>query len=297
MAAARTSTARPRPDAALGAIEGAVAVALAQAGVEAGALDAAAFRLAGADWPEDFALLERELRARLGLRAAPLVVNDALGALRAGSPGWEGIAIVAGTYNAVGARHAGRAFHVGFWPDGAGGRHLGDEALRAVYRAGLGLGEPTALSERAFALYGVPDTLALLHAFTRRGGLPESDGDRMAPVVLDLAGEGDPVAAAIVAGKGAILGRQARVSAQRVGLPLAGARVVLTGGVFAHPSDRLADAALAELPGAEPVRHGPPPVAGALLLALDRIGVAGDAAVLPSSDGRSARWAPSLSSV
>ena len=77
----------PSPDAALGAIEGAVAVALAQAGVEAGALDAAAFGLAGADWPEDFALLERELRTRLGLRATPLVVNDALGALRAGSPG------------------------------------------------------------------------------------------------------------------------------------------------------------------------------------------------------------------
>ena len=37
---------------------------------------------------------------------------------------------------------------------------------------------------------------------------------------------------------------------------------------------------MAELPGAIPVRHGPPPVAGALLLALDRLGVRGDAAAV-----------------
>jgi len=288
------------PDAALGAIAGAVSVALAEAGLEPAALDAAAFSLAGADWPEDFELLDRELRERLGLRPPPVVVNDALGALRAGSPGWTGLAVVAGTYNAIGARHEGRTFHVGFWPDGAGGRHLGDEALRAVYRADLGLGGRTVLSERAFALYGVPDATALLHAFTRRGGLGEAEGDRMAPVVIDAADAGDPVATEIVTGKGRILGRQARISAERVGLPLAGARVVLTGGVFGHPSALLADTVMAELPGAVALRHGPPPVAGALLLALDRLGVDGDAAVaagaLSTSHGRSPEWAPSPSS-
>ena len=57
------------------------------------------------------------------------MVNDALGALRAGSPDWTGIAVVSGTYNAIGARHPdGRVFHLGFWPDGAGGRELGREA-------------------------------------------------------------------------------------------------------------------------------------------------------------------------
>ena len=76
---------------------------------------------------------------------------------------------------------------------------------------------------------------------------------------------------------------------------------MLTGGVFAHPTERLADATMAELPGAVAVRHGPPPIAGALLLALDRLGVRADAAAVALGpplrpDGRSARWAGSPSS-
>ncbi len=76
---------------------------------------------------------------------------------------------------------------------------------------------------------------------------------------------------------------------------------MLTGGVFGHPTGRLADATMAELPGADPVRHGPPPVAGALLLALDRLGVRPDPAVVgaslssPARAGRSDPWAGSPS--
>jgi N-acetylglucosamine kinase-like BadF-type ATPase len=287
------------PERAVDAIEAAARQALATAGVAADAIGAAAFSLAGADWPEDFALLEPALRHRLGLAAPPLVVNDALGALRTGSPDWTGIAVVSGTYNAVGARHAGEVFHLGFWPDGAGGRHIGRSGLDAVYRAALGIAPATALAERALALYGVRDAIALLHEFTRRGGLGDSEHDRLAPVLLDVADGGDAIAQAIVADAGRVLGRQARASAAQIGLPLEGARVVLTGGVFEHPTDRLAAATMAELPGAVPVRHGPPPIAGALLLAFDRLGVAVDASAvaagLPATDGRSARWAASPS--
>jgi len=286
----------PTPEAGMDEMEAAARQALASAGVTADAIGAAAFSLAGADWPEDFALLEPGLRDRLGLSATPLVVNDALGALRAGSPDWTGVVAVSGTYNAVGARNArGEVFHLGFWPDGAGGRHIARSGLKAVYRAALDMGPATALSERAFALFGVGDAIALLHEFTRRGGLEDSDKDRLAPVLLDLADEGDAVAQAIVAEAGRVLGTQSRASAAQLGMPLEGTRVVLTGGVFEHPTDRLAAATMAELPGAVPVRGGPPPIAGALLLAFDRLGLAIDAsrvaAGLPATDGRSARWA------
>jgi N-acetylglucosamine kinase-like BadF-type ATPase len=163
------------------------------------------------------------------------------------------------------------------------------------------MGPPTVLTERALALFGASDGLGLLYAFTRRGGLPEADQDRLAPVVLDAADEGDAVAQAIVAHKGSVLGRQARACAAQLDLPVAGSRVVLTGGVFGHPTERLAAATMAELPGAIPVRGGPPPVAGALLLALDRLGVRVDeaavAAGLPfqAPEGRSAPWAASPS--
>jgi N-acetylglucosamine kinase-like BadF-type ATPase len=294
----------PTPATALAEIARTAAAALADAGVAPGAVTSAAFSLAGADWPEDFALLERELTARIGLSEPPLVVNDSIGALRAGSDDWTGIAVVAGTYNAIGARHPdGRVFHLGFWPDGGGARDLAREGLRAVYRARMGIGADTALTGLALEFYGEPDPLALLHAFTRRGGLGEPERDRFAAVVIDAADDGDPVARGIVDGKATILGVQARATAAQLGLPLAGTRVVLSGGVFSHASERLARGVMAELPGAVAVREAPPPVAGALLLALDRVGVsvgaadvgAGLQAHLPS-EGRSARWAASASS-
>jgi N-acetylglucosamine kinase-like BadF-type ATPase len=290
------------PDAAIEAIAAAARQALDAAGADGDAVGAAAFSLAGADWPEDFTLLERGLRERLALPAAPLIVNDAIGALRSGSPDWTGISVVSGTFNAVGARHPdGRVFHVGFWPDGAGGRDIAREGLRAVYHEALGMGPPTVLTERALALWGVSDGMALLYEFTRRGGLSEAEQDRLAPAVLDAADEGDAVAQTIVEGMGSILGRQARACAAQLDLPIAGSRVVLTGGVFGHPTERLAAATMAELPGAIAVRGGPPPVAGALLLALDRLGVRVDeaavAAGLPfkAHTGRSAPWAASHS--
>jgi len=292
----------PTPADAVEAMAAAVGQALAGAGVTAGELGAASFSLAGADWPEDFTLLQRTLKERLGLAEEPLVVNDALGALRGGSPDWTGVALVSGTYNAVAARGPdGEAFHLGFWPDGAGGRDLARAGLRAVYHAHLGMGLETGLTEHALRLFGARDAIDLLHVFTRRGGLPEQEGDRLAPVVLDLADEGDAVARAIVEEKGRILGRQGKACADQIGLALKGTRIVLTGGVFGHPSERLADAAMAELPGGVAVRHPPPPIAGVLLLALDRLGMAVGAEAVaaglpdPVPDGRSARWAGSPS--
>ncbi|MEA2380078.1 MAG: hypothetical protein QOH72_49 [Solirubrobacteraceae bacterium] len=283
------------PAAALDAVGVAVRGALAEAGAGCDAVVAAAFSLAGADWPEDFALLERELPERLGLRDTPTVVNDALGALRSGSSErWEGVAVVSGTYNAVGARRAdGSVFHLGFWPDGAGARNLADEALKAVYRAELELGPATSLTALALDLYGVADPIALLHEFTCRGGLQEGDQDRLAPLVLDAADAGDAVARDIVVGKGRVLGGQARACAQRAGLALDGTLVVMTGGVMRHPSDLLAGAVMAELPGAEAVRPAAPPVIGALLLAFDRLGVAADSGALAAGldfDARSPGW-------
>jgi hypothetical protein len=100
-----------------------------------------------------------------------------------------------------------------------------------------------------------------------------------------------------VADAGRVLGGQARASAARLDLPVAGSRVVLTGGVFGHPSDALADATMAELPGGVAVRHGPPPVVGAHLLGFDRLGLQVDPGALSQSldEGGRSPWAASAS--
>src|SRR5439155_17197564 len=113
---------------------------------------AAAFSLAGADWPEDFELLRARLTDALALRVVPLVVNDGIGPIRSGTDDGVGAAVVVGTWGAVGARNArGDVFHLGFWPDSVGGAALAHEGLAAVWRAGLGLGPQTSLAERALA--------------------------------------------------------------------------------------------------------------------------------------------------
>jgi N-acetylglucosamine kinase-like BadF-type ATPase len=249
-----------------------VETAFADAGTTARAVAGSVLSLAGADWPEDLRLLEAFARDRLGL-AAPLVVNDAIGAIRSGSATWEGIAVVCGTFNAVGARHrSGAVFHLGFWPDRTGSYDLSTAALKAVYRAGLGLGPETALTARALATYGADDPLELLHHFTRRGHPGMGELVRMTPIVLDAAAHGDDVAVAIVADAGRMLGDEARVAAQRVELPLTGTPVVLSGGVLSHRSSVLVDRIMDRLDGAVAVRTGVPPVVGAVLLAIDRAG-------------------------
>jgi N-acetylglucosamine kinase-like BadF-type ATPase len=252
-----------------------VRAALTSAGATGSDVRAAAFSLAGADWPEDFELLGAELPRALGLAGAPVVVNDAVGAIRCGTPDGVGVAVVCGTYGVVGSRNRrGDVFHIGFWPDRTGAYYLGDDALRAVWREGLELGPPTALTQLALERYGAADALDLLHRFNRRD-VPAPAVAAMAGDVLELADAQDPVAAAIVAEHGRILGDEARSAAAHVGLAGTPFTLVFAGGVLRHPaSSLLADTIAARVPEAVPVRATDEPVVGALLLAFDRAGIA-----------------------
>jgi len=261
---------------ALDAIAAACQDALFEAGAAAADVQAACFNLAGADWPEDIELLGRAIPELVGLRCEPLVVNDAIAPIRAGTVDGAGVSVVCGTFGTTAARNReGRTYHVGFWPDMTGGRGLGRDGLAAVWRSGLGLGPETALTARALTEYAVDSPIELLHVFTRRQGLAEREKERFAPAVLDEAAAGDAIAAGIVAGHGRVLAGQARSCAAAVELaePFP---VVLTGGVFQHPSAVLADAIMAGIPGGRPVRVPHAPVIGALLLAFDRAGVEPD---------------------
>jgi N-acetylglucosamine kinase-like BadF-type ATPase len=265
-------------DVALGELARLCTDALAEAGATGTDLAAAAFSLAGADWPEDITLLADEVRTRVGLAVDPIVVNDALGGMRLGAPEFEGIGIVCGTFNAVCARHRdGAVFHCGFWPDRTGGYDLAQEALRAVYREALDLGPATTLTKHLCEHYLVDDGWELMHLFNARGAFGNFTAhETITPLLLDEAEGGDEVARALVVQSGNWLGDQGRASAQRVGLDLAGAPVVFTGGVLNHPSTLIVDTAMQHLPGAVVVRPTAPPVVGALLLAFDQLGLRPD---------------------
>lgn len=269
--------------AALANVAAAVDDALREAGVAAPELAAAAFSMAGADWPEDFAFLRAELRARWG--GAPLVVNDAVGALRGGSPQGTGVAVVCGTYAVSAARAPdGRVWHASFWQETGGGVKLGEEALRVACRAQLGIDPATTLQRAVPAALGHDSVEGALHALTARdAGDRTARVARLARVVLDEAAAGDPAAAAIVAAEGRTLADYALAAARRVGIERTPFRLLLTGGVFRHPSDAL-ERALGERlralnPGVAPFRGHGEPILGALLLAAEGAGVAVDDAV------------------
>src|SRR5262249_42810520 len=82
-------------------------------------LAASCFSMAGADWPEDFEVIRCELEAR-GYRGNLTIYNDAIGALRAGSPDGFGVAVGCGAGPATGARSPHRRlWHNRVWR----GRH------------------------------------------------------------------------------------------------------------------------------------------------------------------------------
>jgi len=261
---------------AVAAIEDAACTALGAARARSSDLRAACFSLAGADWPEDIEFLTKAMRSR-GLGREATIVNDALGALRAGSEDGTGVAVNCGTGLAVGARNStGAAWHGSFWLEPNGARDMAEAALAAIVRSDLGLEQGTSMTQRALDHFGAGDVETLLHALTMRKKENRPRIDGLALILLDEADAGDTVAADIVRRIGGEIAKYVLVAAEKVQLsgcwPL-----VLTGGVFRHHSehlaDALADATRARHPHVRVLRARFEPAVGALLLAFDAAGV------------------------
>jgi N-acetylglucosamine kinase-like BadF-type ATPase len=267
----------PSADAALEQAESAVLKGLHDAQVAPHELLIGAFSMAGADWPEDFSLLESAMAQR-GFGRRAIVVNDAMGALRAGSADGTGVAVVCGTGAAVGARGPdGRTWHSSWWQETQGSRHLAHKALNAVYRAELGIDPPTKLTARALAIFDRDTVEEVLYLFTSRTTRPRPDVAPFTWALLEEAAGGDATAQRIVDEHGTALGKYAEVAARRVGLAGAPFTLVLAGGVLRHSCPFLPRAIVEQVrtssPEARPTMSRYEPVVGALFLALEAVGV------------------------
>jgi N-acetylglucosamine kinase-like BadF-type ATPase len=261
----------------------AVTQALAVAGLAPEDVTHATFSLAGADWPEDMLDLGAAL-APLAPHAAVAVINDAIGALRAGTPDGVGVSVVCGTGGCVGARSAaGAVWHSSWWALHSGAWAIGHDALTRVYDAELGLGPQTALTEAALRTYDASSTEDVLHQFTRRGGRPDWESALFAPAVLRAALDRDEVAEALVREHGARLGSFAQVAVRKLGLEGPFPLVLLGGVLRGEGAELIVEEILARVAGGVPIRPGREPAAGALLDALDRAGAHADLAVLDGS--------------
>jgi N-acetylglucosamine kinase-like BadF-type ATPase len=228
--------------------------------------------MAGVDRPRD-AEVVRGILVRIGQRAQPFVVNDALIALEAGVPGGPGIVVVAGTGSiAYGRDAAGRAARAGGWGhvlgDEGSGYWIGRQALRAVVRAADGRGRATALTRRVLAHYQVERASDLVWE-VYHGGLKPTAIAALAAEVGAAATEGDTLATQIVDAGAAELAGAAVSVARRLGFD--GCPVVLAGGVLrgvAPLRDRVLENLRQVLPNGEAHVLDIEPAHGAARLAL-----------------------------
>jgi N-acetylglucosamine kinase-like BadF-type ATPase len=237
------------------------------------------FCVAGADFAADVRMLTQAF-AGAGVADRVSVHNDAFAALRAGAPEGWGVVVVCGAgVNAAGvgperrtARLAGIGDLSGDW---GGGEGIGREALAAAVRARDRRGPPTDLARRVPERLGVRRPIDVARRIYE-GRMSDRRLEELAPLVFEVAGQGDPVARAIVdrladelAAMAVAIARQLRITRREVD-------VVLTGGVFRATDlafyERLEGGLRDGVPNARIHRLRDRPVLGAALIGLDELG-------------------------
>ncbi len=218
---------------ALAALDEAVGAAFAAAGLPRRPVASACLGLAGADRPDDQAVIQEWAR-RVRLAGHIEVTSDAAILLAAGTPAGCGLVLIAGTGSiAFGQRADGRRERAGGW-----GHLLGDEgsayalamaALQAVARAADGRGPATRLTDRFLSHFGLRQPQELI-AVVYRSGRDRADFAALAPLVIETA-EGDAVAALVVEAGAQELARAGEAVARRLGWD-GPVPVALSGGLL-----------------------------------------------------------------
>ena len=251
--------------------------ALQAAGISRAQVAAAGFGLAGYDWPEDRAPYVEIIDA-LELGGPFELVNDALiGLLIGAAAGW-GVCVSAGTScNCYGRNELGTIGRVtGFsnlFAEYGGAHEIVARARQAVARAWTRRGPETQLTEAFRTLTGAVDVEDLLAGLVRGRYRIAAD---QAPLVFEVAAQGDEVARAIISWAGRELGDLAVGVIRQLGLEEAAFDVVLSGSVYSQNSSLLEGTRAmieAVAPRARLVLLETPPVLGAVVLAMEQLGL------------------------
>ena len=258
-------------------IKKAIDGALETAGLTLDQISGIGMGVAGADLPEDYVMLEKELFTPL-LGGLPRVFrNDSMGGLRGGTKDPFGIVIACGTgCVCAGVNRAGKETRVGGiseeFGDMVSGSSLGEEGLKAVWRSRDGITGPTLMTQKFVERSGCPDADALFHEMYYRR-ITYDDLQPMAKLVFDAAHEGDAIACDILEWGGKYLGEMVAAVARHLDMCRDTFDVVMTGSVFKGASPVLMDAMTTrihrECPEARCVRALFEPVVGALLLGIE----------------------------
>ena len=237
------------------------------------------FCLAGADLPSDD---RRILRAidRHAWTGDRVLRNDTFAVLRAGTERTWGVGVVCGSgTNCSAVAPDGRTYRLpalgwiaGDW---GGGGDIGEAAVSYAMRSHDGRGERTLLERTVPAHFGVKTPRQLMEEF-HFGRLDESRATELAPVVFAAARAGDAVARSIVDRQADEVVTMTATAMRKLRMTALDTHVVLGGGVFRNryaPFTRRMEGGIrAHAPAASITVLHAPPIVGAALLGLDKIG-------------------------
>lgn len=265
----------------LDGVEEVVDVLCRRAGVDPGRPLArlGVFCLAGADLPADDRRILRWLERRSWTDEL-LLRNDTFAVLRAGTDRTWGVGVVCGFgTNCSAVSPTGRTYRLpalgwiaGDW---GGGSDLGTAALWYAIRSEDGRGERTSLATAVPTHFGLRRSRDVMEAlyFGRLGATRVAE---LSPLVFGAAAVGDGVARSIVDRQADEVVTMATTAIRRLRMAKLDVHVVLGGGIFRNRFppffSRIDDGVAAVASRARVTVLTAPPVVGAALLGLDRIG-------------------------
>jgi N-acetylglucosamine kinase-like BadF-type ATPase len=248
--------------------------AVQQAGITIDHVAGAGFGVSGLDFPSQKTPTLQAIEA-LGLQAPLEVVNDALIGLVAGATDGWGVAVVSGTgCNCWGWDRNRRQGQVtgGGWQMGeyAGSIELAYRAVQLVAYEWTRRGPATQLTPALMRYLGATDVVDMLHGLA--SGRLEIDA-AVAPLIFEVAAQGDAVAIDLIRWAGRQLGELAKAVIRQLNFADLEFDVVLVGSMFnggALLIDPLRDSIAELAPGARLVRLQTLPAAGAVLLGMEQ---------------------------
>ena len=252
---------------------------LAKEGIARADLTAACLGLAGLDTPTDERVYQDMVRRIFGEGASRVrIENDCFIALHSGTLGQAGIALIAGTGSmAIACNEQGKRARSGGWGhrfgDEGSGYYIGYQAVVRSLKGRDGRGPQTQLAERIEEALGADLFDIVTRSNTADPG-PDVIGS-LAPLVDEAAKAGDAVARDILydAAEEHLLAAQAIT--KQLTFEHRPLRFVLAGGAFRSDilRRRTVERLTAHYGAADCIRPKLPPVAGAVVLALQQAGI------------------------
>jgi N-acetylglucosamine kinase-like BadF-type ATPase len=269
------------------ALEPLVTELLQAAAVDPAAIVRAVFALSGCGRPEDRNDVENALSADPTLLPRVRVEHDGTAALAGAFGAGPGIILISGTgVICLGRTHDGRMARAGGWGyllgDEGSGFYVGQQGLIAALKDYDGRGPKTALRRRLEEHFAV-DRIDQIIPTVYRKPMDRGDFAALAPLVFELARQGDAVARDIVRNTGREQGQLVKAVVERLGMGNKKVRLALVGNIF-RARDLLLPEIESQLVGiANPLEVVEPrfiPAIGAAILAMEAAGRPPDEEVL-----------------